>query len=99
MFDLCVIGAGWAGFNAALRAAELGNKVCLIEKDRLGGVCLNRGCIPTKALVNSSKLFSHLKEIAYFSSYTISTGLAEPQTFFTLFVDNTGSDGLVSFYS
>jgi dihydrolipoamide dehydrogenase len=66
MFDLCVIGSGWAGFNAALRAAELGAKVCLIEQDRLGGVCLNRGCIPTKALVNSARLFSHLKEFNSF---------------------------------
>lgn len=66
MYDLCVIGSGWAGFNAALRAAELGAKVCLIEKDKLGGVCLNRGCIPTKALVNSAKLFSHLKELPSF---------------------------------
>ncbi len=66
MFDLCVIGSGWAGFNAALRAAELGAKVCLIEQDRLGGVCLNQGCIPTKALVNSSKTFSHLKKLSFF---------------------------------
>lgn len=66
MFDLCVIGSGWAGFNAALRAAELGASVCLIEKDKLGGVCLNRGCIPTKALANSSKIFSHLKDASDF---------------------------------
>ncbi len=66
MFDLCVIGSGWAGFSAALRAAELGAKVCLIEQDKLGGVCLNRGCIPTKALVNAAKIFSHLKEAPSF---------------------------------
>ncbi|MDP2938840.1 MAG: dihydrolipoyl dehydrogenase [Candidatus Omnitrophota bacterium] len=66
MFDLCVIGSGWAGFNAALRAAELGAKVCLIEQDKLGGVCLNYGCIPTKAMINSSRIFSHLNSLSNF---------------------------------
>lgn len=51
IYDLIVIGAGWAGFNAALKAAKLGKKVCLIEERELGGTCLNRGCIPTKAFV------------------------------------------------
>lgn len=55
-YDVCVIGAGWAGFNAALRAARLGKKVCLIEEKEIGGTCLNRGCIPTKAFVHYSKL-------------------------------------------
>lgn len=54
-YDLCVIGAGWAGFNAALKAARLGKKVCLIENEAIGGTCLNRGCIPTKALIAYSK--------------------------------------------
>lgn len=66
MFDLCVIGSGWAGFNAALRGRELAKKVCLIEQDKLGGVCLNCGCIPTKAMVNSSRIFSHLKDYPSF---------------------------------
>lgn len=61
MFDLCVIGSGWAGFNACLRAAELGARAALIEKDEIGGVCLNRGCIPTKTLVNSARIFRELK--------------------------------------
>ena len=51
MYDLAVIGAGWAGFNAALRAKDSGLKVCLIESGQIGGTCLNRGCIPTKALI------------------------------------------------
>jgi dihydrolipoamide dehydrogenase len=66
MFDLAVIGSGWAGFNAALEAADLGLKVALIEEKDLGGVCLNRGCIPTKALVQSSKVFSLFKKSDHF---------------------------------
>lgn len=54
-YDVCIIGAGWAGFNAALKAAKSGKKVCLIEEGDIGGTCLNRGCIPTKALVRYSK--------------------------------------------
>lgn len=54
MFDLAIIGAGPGGYVAAIRAAQLGAKVALIEKDNLGGVCLNRGCIPTKALIASA---------------------------------------------
>lgn len=54
-YDLAVIGAGWAGFNAAQRASKLGKKVCLIEDKEIGGTCLNRGCIPTKAWVAYSK--------------------------------------------
>ncbi|MDD5660470.1 MAG: dihydrolipoyl dehydrogenase [Candidatus Omnitrophica bacterium] len=56
-YDLAVIGAGWAGYNAAIKAKELGLKVCLIEKDRIGGTCLNYGCIPTKILIQSAKIF------------------------------------------
>lgn len=55
IYDLAVIGAGWAGFNAAQRASKLGKKVCLIEDKEIGGTCLNRGCIPTKAWVAYSK--------------------------------------------
>lgn len=63
MYDICVIGAGWAGFNAAIRAKELGaKKVILIEKREIGGTCLNRGCIPTKVLVHSAKSFSSVKK-------------------------------------
>ncbi|MFC1709677.1 dihydrolipoyl dehydrogenase [Candidatus Omnitrophota bacterium] len=54
-YDLVVIGAGWAGFNAALQARKLGKSVCLIEKDEFGGTCLNRGCIPTKVLTHFAK--------------------------------------------
>ncbi len=50
-FDLAIIGAGPAGYVGAIRAAQLGAKVALVEKDRIGGTCLNRGCIPSKALL------------------------------------------------
>ncbi len=55
MYDLIIIGAGWAGFNAALEARKLGKSVCLIERDEIGGTCLNRGCIPTKVLTHFAK--------------------------------------------
>ncbi len=65
-YDLAVIGAGWAGFNAALKAKELGLKTALIERDKLGGTCLNRGCIPTKALIQSAKILSLCKKSTSF---------------------------------
>lgn len=59
MFDLIVIGGGPAGYLAAERAGHVGLKVVLFEKNSLGGVCLNEGCIPSKALLNSAKLYEH----------------------------------------
>lgn len=56
-FDLIIIGGGPAGYNAAERAAANGLKVMLVEKDRLGGTCLNAGCIPSKVFINSAKLY------------------------------------------
>lgn len=53
-FDVVVLGAGPGGYVAAIRASQLGKKVAIIESDKLGGVCLNRGCIPTKALLKSA---------------------------------------------
>jgi dihydrolipoamide dehydrogenase len=55
-FDLLVIGAGPAGYVGAIRAAQLGAKVCLIERAEVGGICLNKGCIPTKTLTNFAEL-------------------------------------------
>jgi dihydrolipoamide dehydrogenase len=66
MYDLAVIGAGWAGFNAALKAKESGLKVCLIERGPIGGTCLNRGCIPTKSLIASAKIYSIVKKSSIF---------------------------------
>ena len=62
-FDLIVVGAGPGGYVAAIRAAQLGLKVAIIEREHLGGICLNWGCIPTKALLRSAEVF-HLMQRA-----------------------------------
>ena len=59
-FDLVVIGAGPGGYVAAIRAAQLGLKIAIVERDKLGGICLNWGCIPTKALLKSAETFETL---------------------------------------
>jgi dihydrolipoamide dehydrogenase len=64
--DIIVIGGGPGGYVAAIRAAHLGAKVCMIEKDRVGGTCLNRGCIPTKALWRNAEILNTLKNIKEF---------------------------------
>ncbi len=61
-FDLAVIGSGPGGYEAALRASKTGMKVCVIEKGALGGVCINWGCIPTKALLRSAEVFDLFKK-------------------------------------
>lgn len=63
-FDLIVIGAGPAGYVAAIRAAQLGKKVACVEKDRGGGTCNNWGCIPTKALLKNAELYHDIKHRA-----------------------------------
>jgi len=60
-YDIVIIGCGPGGGDAAVRAAQLGAKVCVIEKRDLGGTCVNRGCIPTKAILKSAHLFSEIK--------------------------------------
>jgi len=64
--DLVIIGGGPGGYVAAIKAAHLGLKTVLIEKDKLGGVCLNRGCIPTKALVSTAELLNNLQRAGEF---------------------------------
>jgi len=59
-FDLIVIGSGPGGYVAAIRASQLGMKVAVVEKESLGGICLNWGCIPTKALLKSAQVFDYL---------------------------------------
>ncbi len=66
MYDLVIIGAGWAGFNAALKAKELDLKVCLVDSHQIGGTCLNYGCIPTKTLIACAKIFSLAKKSSNF---------------------------------
>ena len=69
-FDLAVIGGGPGGYVAAIRAAQLGLRVALVEKEQLGGVCLNRGCIPTKALLASVGVLSALQRAEEFGIRT-----------------------------
>ncbi|MFA7225878.1 MAG: FAD-dependent oxidoreductase, partial [Sphaerochaetaceae bacterium] len=61
-YNLIVIGSGPGGYIAAQRAGALGKKVLLIERDNLGGVCTNVGCIPTKSLLNSAKHYRYAQE-------------------------------------
>ena len=60
-YDIVVLGSGPGGYVTAIRASQLGFKVAVIEKESLGGVCLNWGCIPTKALLKSAQVFDYLK--------------------------------------
>lgn len=65
-YDLIVIGAGPGGYVAAIRAAQLGLKTAIVEREHLGGICLNWGCIPTKALLRSAELLGHMEHAADF---------------------------------
>ena len=70
-FDLVVIGSGPGGYVAAIRAAQLGLKTAVVEKEHLGGICLNWGCIPTKALLRSAEVYhlmQHLDEFGLSAS-------------------------------
>ncbi len=62
-FDVVVLGSGPGGYIAAIRAAQLGKKVAIIEKEKLGGVCLNKGCIPTKAVLKSAHMVHEMKDL------------------------------------
>lgn len=65
-FDIVIIGAGTGGYVCAIRAAQLGQRVALVEKDRVGGVCLNWGCIPTKTLIASAEAYLQAQRLATF---------------------------------
>ena len=69
-YDVIVIGSGPGGYPAAIRASQLGLKVAIVEKESLGGVCLNWGCIPTKALIKSAQVYDYVKHSA---NYGITT--------------------------
>src|SRR5207249_3045627 len=65
-FDVIILGGGPAGYVAAIRSAQLGMSTAVIEKDKLGGVCVNIGCIPTKALLHSAYIARLLREAKEF---------------------------------
>ncbi|MCB2300995.1 dihydrolipoyl dehydrogenase [Clostridium tagluense] len=73
--DITIIGGGPGGYVAAIQAAKLGAKVILIEKEKLGGTCLNWGCIPTKTLVRSAQVFDTLKRAEEFGCYAENIGI------------------------
>jgi len=65
-YDLIIIGSGPGGYVAAIRASQLGLKVAVVEKAELGGICLNWGCIPTKALLKSAEVFEYIRDAEQF---------------------------------
>lgn len=76
-YDVIIIGSGPGGYVAAIRAAQLGFKTAIIEKAELGGVCLNWGCIPTKALLKSAQVFNYLKHAADYGITIPSEAIAD----------------------
>jgi dihydrolipoamide dehydrogenase len=73
-YDLIVLGSGPGGYVAAIRAAQLGLKVAIIERENLGGICLNWGCIPTKALLRSAEIFHYMQHAGDYG--LIATGIS-----------------------
>jgi len=77
-YDIVVLGGGSGGYACALRAAEFGKRVALIEKDKVGGTCLHRGCIPTKALLHAAEIADSSRESAKFGIKTTFDGIEVP---------------------
>ena len=73
-FDVVVLGSGPGGYVAAIRAAQLGLKTAIVERESLGGICLNWGCIPTKALLRSAEVFHLLKHAESFGLSAFEAG-------------------------
>jgi len=86
-YDLVVIGAGPAGYVCALRAAQLGQKTAIVDKQWLGGVCLNVGCIPSKALLKNAEVAYVLRESGQEFGFSFdnhpSSRSTPPETFLT----------------
>ncbi|QFG68224.1 dihydrolipoyl dehydrogenase [Ornithinimicrobium pratense] len=74
-YDIVILGGGSGGYACALRAAQLGQRVALVEKDKLGGTCLHRGCIPTKALLHSAEVADSARDSARFGVQTTLEGI------------------------
>ena len=79
--DLIVVGAGPGGYVAAIRAAQLGIRTILVERDKLGGVCLNIGCIPSKALIHQAEMFGHIPELQAMGIAVDASGLDYSKVF------------------
>ncbi len=77
-YDIVILGGGSGGYACALRAAELGKRVALIEKDKVGGTCLHRGCIPTKALLHAAEVADSTRESAKFGVRSTFEGIDMP---------------------
>ena len=77
-YDIVILGGGSGGYACALRAAELGKRVALIEKDKVGGTCLHRGCIPTKALLHAAEVADSSRESEKFGIRTSFEGIEMP---------------------
>ena len=77
-YDIVILGGGSGGYACALRAAEFGKRVALIEKDKVGGTCLHRGCIPTKALLHAAEVADSAKESGKFGVKTSFEGIEMP---------------------
>src|SRR5690625_6344537 len=69
-YDLVVLGGGTGGYVGAIRAAQLGMKVAIVEKEKLGGTCLHKGCIPSKALLRTAELYRQMKDSQAFGIVT-----------------------------
>ena len=76
-YDIAIIGAGPGGYVAAIKAAQSGKKTCIIEQEHFGGVCLNKGCIPTKILLQSAKALKEVKKSMQFGVMNVNTENAE----------------------
>ncbi|NDC52273.1 MAG: FAD-dependent oxidoreductase, partial [Actinobacteria bacterium] len=88
-FDVVILGGGSGGYACALRASQLGLKVVLIEKDKLGGTCLHRGCIPTKALLHAGEIADNTRNAAEFGVKAEFKGIDMPAV-------NQYKDGVIS---
>src|SRR5260221_12728325 len=73
-FDIIIIGSGPGGYVTAIRAAQLGVKTAIVEKSYLGGICLNWGCIPTKALLRPAEIFHYMQHAKDYGLFAGKTG-------------------------
>ena len=74
-FDIVVLGGGSAGYATAIRATQLGMTAAVIEKDKLGGTCLHRGCVPTKAMLHAAELADNVREAGSYGIQALLTGI------------------------